>query len=137
MSTFLSLVCSLMLILAGPGLLWAKSSPKAAKSTPPATQSVKDLEAATADLQENIKDLRRNITNWRKIQWDAQLNPAEKKTWRAKAEAYRQECEAYNELLGKIDAKKLPKSEVSTRFLTARQTFQRELQYLREILQTP
>ena len=135
MSTILTVVCSLMLILTGPELLWAKTS-KAVKS-PPATQSVKELEEATADLQENTKDLRRNITSWKRIQWDAQLSPDDKKGWRRKAEAYLQECEAYDELLSKIDLKKLPKAEIRTRFLTARQTFRRELQYLRESLQSP
>ena len=137
MSTIISLIFSLILILTGPELLWAKSAPKADKKAAGATESVKDLEAATADLQENIKDLRRNITSWRKIQNDGQLSQAEKKVWHDKANSYVQECEAYNELLVKINAKKLPKSEVSKRFLTARETFQRELQYLRETLQMP
>jgi exonuclease VII small subunit len=137
MSITISLLFSLILILTGPELLWAKSAPKAGKNAAEATESVRDLEAATADLQENIKDLRRNITSWRKIQNDGQLSQAEKKVWRDKANSYVQECEAYNELLVKINAKKLPKSEVSKRFLTARETFQRELQYLRETLQMP
>jgi len=137
MSTTISLIISLILISTGPELLWAKSSPKAGKNAAGATESVKNLETATADLQENIKDLRRNITSWRKIQNDGQLSQAEKKVWRDKANSYVQECEAYNELLVKINAKKLPESEVSKKFLTARETFQRELQYLRETLQMP
>jgi hypothetical protein len=137
MSTIISLIFSLILVLTSPEFLWAKSAPKAGTKAAVATESVKDLEAATADLQENIKDLRRNITSWRKIQNDGQLSRAEKKVWRDKANSYVQECEAYNELLIKINAKKLPKSEVSKKFLTARETFQRELQYLRETLQMP
>jgi hypothetical protein len=137
MSTILPLLVSLFLVLSGPQLLGAKTAPKADKKTPEATASVKDLEAAAADLEENIKDLRRNITNWRKIQHDAQLSPAEKKKWRHKADTYLQECEAYGDMLAGIEAKKIPQSEVRNRFLSARQTFQRELQYLRETLHTP
>lgn len=138
MSTLMSLIFSLLLILAGPELLWAKTDPKPAQAVKPTmAQPIKDLETATADLQENTKDLRRNITSWRKIQWDSHLTPAEKKNWRDKANSYLQECEDYNALLDKVDAKKLPKSEVSRRFLMERQTFQRELQYLRETIQKP
>jgi hypothetical protein len=134
MSTIMSVVFSLVLIFSGPDLLWAKTGKKPAPKPP---QSVMDLETATADLQENTKDLRQNITSWRKIQWDSQLTPAEKKQWRDKANTYLQECEAYNDLLDKVEAKKLPKSEVSRRFLAERQTFQRELQFLRETLKKP
>jgi hypothetical protein len=137
MSTILPLLISLFLVLSGPQLLGAKTAPKADKTPPEATASVKDLEAAAADLEENIKDLRRNITNWRKIQQDSQLTGADKKKWRRKAEAYLQECEAYEDMLAGIDAKKIPQSEVRNRFLSSRQTFQRELQYLRETLHTP
>jgi hypothetical protein len=131
-----SLILSMLLIASGSGLLWAKTIPKTAKSAPQ-SQSLQDLESATVDLQENIKDLRRNITNWQKIQKNAQVTPAEKKSWRDKAASYLQECEAYDDTLGKIDAKKLPKSEVSNHFLAARKTFRQELQYLRETLQGP
>jgi hypothetical protein len=138
MRTIVPLIFSLFLILAGPELLRAKSAPTPAQSVKPASiQSVKDLETATADLQENTKDLRRNITNWRKIQWDSQLTPAEKKNFRDKAKIYLEECDAYNAVLDKVDAKKLPNSEAGRRFLMERQTFQRELQYLRETLQKP
>jgi hypothetical protein len=137
MSTILSLVFSLFLILGGPGTLGAKTAPKDTKKAPKPTQSIQDLETATADLQENIKDLRRNINMWQKIQWDVNLSPEEKKKWRDKANSYLQECEAYNDLLAKVDAKKLPKSEASRRFLNEKQTFQRELQYLRQTLQMP
>ncbi len=137
MSTILSLLFCLSLILTGPQLLGAKTSPKAQKTSPEATASVKDLESATADLEENIKDLRRNITSWRKIQYDAQLTAAEKKNWRDKADTYLRECEAYDDVLGQVNAKKMPQSEVKSRFLAARQTFQREMQYLRETLQRP
>jgi hypothetical protein len=137
MSTILPLLVSLFLVLSGPQLLGAKTAPKADNKKPETTASVKDLEAAAADLEENIKDLRRNITNWRKIQHDAQLTPAEKKSWREKADTYLKECEAYEDVLAKIDAKKMPESEVRNRFLKARQTFQRELNYLRETLQMP
>ena len=137
MSIILSLLISLFLVLTGPQLLGAKTAPKAGKTSPETTASVKDLEAAAADLEENIKDLRRNITNWRKIQHDAQLTPAEKKSWREKADTYLKECAADEDVLAKIDAKKMPESEVRNRFLRARQTFQRELHYLRETLHTP
>lgn len=136
MPTICSLILSMVLIASGSGVLWAKTVPKTAKSAPQ-SQSLQDLKAATVDLQENIKDLRRNITNWRKIQKDAQLTPAEQKSWRDKANTYLQECEAYDDALSKIDEKKLPKSEVSNHFLTARKTFRQELQYLRETLQGP
>ncbi len=137
MSIIMSLIVSLALILAGPELLGAKTDPKPAQPVKPhkLAPPVKDLETATVDLQENTKDLRRNITSWRKIQWDPQLTAAEKKVWRDKANTYLQECEDYNDLLNKVDAKKLPGSEVSRRFLTERRTFQRELQYFRETLQ--
>ncbi len=146
MFTIMSLIFSFFLILAGPEILWAQSPPTLAQpakpmpaksAKPTLVQPVKDLETATADLQENIKDLRRNITSWRKIQWDSQLAPAEKKSWRDKAKAYLQECEDYNALLDKVDAKKLPKSEAGRRFLTERRIFQGELQYFRETLQKP
>jgi hypothetical protein len=144
MSVIMSLIVSLVLILAGPALLGAKTDPKPAQPVtskpaqpvkPKLALPVKDLETATVDLQENTKDLRRNITSWRKIQWDPQLTAAEKKVWRDKANTYLQECDDYNDLLNKVDAKKLPASEVSRRFLTERRTFQRELQYFRETLQ--
>jgi hypothetical protein len=133
----MSLIFSLVFILAGPELLWAKAKadPKPTQSV--ATRSDKELETAIVDLQENTKDLRRNITSWRKIQWDAGLTPAEKKNWRNKANTYLQECEDYNAVLEKVDAQKIPKTEVSRRFLMERQTFQRELQYLRETMQKP
>lgn len=137
MSTLISVVLSLLLIMGSPGFLWAKTTPKVKKTVTPPPQSVQDLETATADLKENTKDLRHNITSWRKIQWDSQLPPAEKKQWREKADTYLQECEAYNELLAKVDVKKLPKSEVSRRFLAEKQTFQRELQFFRETLKMP
>lgn len=137
MSKIICLLFSLLLILTGPDPLRAKPPVKKDKITPATSGSVKDLEAATAELQENIKDLRRNITSWRKIQQDAGLSQAEKKNWHTKAGIYLAECEAYDETLKKIDAKKLPRSEVSSRFLTERQTFQREMHYLRETLQGP
>jgi hypothetical protein len=137
MRTPLSLVFCLFLILGGPGILGAKSDPKAAKSPPKPTQPIQNLETAVADLQDNIKDLRHNISSWRKIQGDARLTPVEKKQWRDRAQSYLQECEDYNDLLAKVDANKLPKSEVSRRFLNDRQTFQREVQYLRQTLQQP
>ena len=134
MTTIISLIFSCALILAGPEFLWAKAAPKTAPKPP---QSVQDLETTIVDLQENTKDLRHNITSWQKIQWDANLTLAEKMQWRHKAQDYLQECEAYNDLLARVDAKKLPKSEVSRRFLTERQTFQRELESLRETMQKP
>jgi hypothetical protein len=137
MNPIFSLMLSLFLVLGGPGLLAAKTAPKDTQKPPPPTQSLQDLETATADLQENIKDLRRNITMWQKIQWDASLTPAEKKGWRDKAKMYLQECEAYNDLLARVDAKKLPKSDMSRRFLNDRTIFLREVQYLRETLQQP
>jgi hypothetical protein len=146
MFTIMSLIFSLVLFLAGPDLLWAKTDPTPAQpvkskpaqpAKPKQSQPVKDLETSTADLKENTKDLRSNITSWRKIQWDSNLTPTEKKQWRDKANTYLQECEAYNALLEKVDAKKLPKSEVSRRFLTERSNFQRELQNLRETMQKP
>ena len=137
MSIIVSMMLSLFLTLTGPHLLWAKTSLKANKTAPETTAGVKDLESATADLQENIKDLRRNITSWRKIQGNPQIGQAEKKNWRQKAESYLQDCEAYDEVLKKVDTQKLPPSEVSNRFLAERRTFQRELQYLRETLQKP
>jgi hypothetical protein len=127
MHTIVSLIFTILLILSGPELLGAKTAP----------QPVPDLETATVELQENTKDLRRNITSWRKIQGDAQLSPAKKKIWRDKAKTYLRECEAYNVNLDKVDAKKLPNSELSRRFLLEKQTFQRELQYFQEILQEP
>jgi hypothetical protein len=146
MSTIMSLIFCLVLILAGPELLGAKTDPKPAQpvkskpakpAKPTLAQPVQDLETATVDLQENIQDLRRNITSWRKIQWDSHLSPVEKKNWRDKATTYLQECEDYNALLDKIDAKKLPESKVSQHFLTERRIFQRELQSLRETLKIP
>jgi hypothetical protein len=137
MRAVLSLVFSLFLILGSPGILGAKTDPKAAKKPSKPTQSIQDLETATADLQENIKDLRHNINSWRKMQGDNQFTPVEKKQWRDKAQDYLQECESYNDLLTKVDANKLPKSEVSRRFLEERKTFQREVQYLRQTLQQP
>ena len=137
MSIILPLLVSLLLVLTGPQLLGAKTAPKPSKTPPEATTSVKDLESATTDLEENIKDLQRNITNWRKIQHDAQLTSTEKKSWRNRADTYRKECEAYEDVLAGIDAKKMPESEAKNRFLRARQTFQRELHYLRETLQMP
>lgn len=137
MSTIVSVVVCLLLILTSPGFLWAKPAPKAKKNATKPPQSVQELETATADLKENTKDLRHNITNWRKIQSDSQLSPAEKKQWRHKATTYLQECEAYNDLLARVDTKKLPKSELTRRFLAERQIFQRELQFLKETLQMP
>jgi hypothetical protein len=137
MHIILSLFLSLLLTISSPGILGAKTDSKAAKSPPKPTLPVQDLEAAATDLQENIKDLRHNINSWRKIQWDSQLTPVAKKQWRDKAATYLQECEAYYDLLAKVDAKKLPKSELSRRFLNDRQTFQREVQYLRQTLQQP
>jgi hypothetical protein len=137
MSIILSVVLSLFLILGGPGILVAKTGPKETQKGPKVTQPIQDLETAAADLQENIKDLRHNIHSWQKIHWDAKLPPEERKKWRTKADGYLQECEAYNDLLTKVDAKKLPKSEASRRFLDERQTFQRELQNLRQVLQLP
>jgi hypothetical protein len=134
MFSIMPVVFSLMLIFTGPGLLWAKAAKKTAPKPPQATQ---DLETAMNDLKENTKDLRHNITSWQKIQGDSRLTPAEKKQWRDKADAYLQECEAYNELLAKVDAEKLPDSNLSRRFLTERQTFQRELQFFRETLKMP
>jgi hypothetical protein len=140
MPTICSVLVCLVFIVSGSGPAWAKTTqkktPKTAKSAQQ-SKSLKDLETATVDLQENTKDLRRNITNWRKIQKDGQLTSAEKKNWRDKANTYLQECEAYEDALGKIDPQKLPKSEVSNHFLAARKDFQRELHYLRETLQGP
>jgi hypothetical protein len=137
MSSIVTLLLWLCLVLGGAHRLEAKTDPKGAKTPPPATQSTAELETSVAELQENIKDLRRNISSWRKIQGDANLTSEEKKQWRTKAQEYLQECESYDELLTKINANKLPKSEVSRRFLDDRKTFQREVQYLRQTLQQP
>lgn len=137
MPIIFSFLCILFLTVSGPQFLMAKTLSQAGPKHQEATSTEKELASATNDLTENIKDLRKNITNWRKIQSDGQLTAIEKKSWREKAENYLHDCEAYNDSLISINAKKLPQSEVSSHFLAERQTFQRELNYLRETLHKP
>ncbi len=104
-----------------------------AKTPPPPS----DLEVVISDLKENIKDLQHNIASWRKIQWDSNLTPDQKKTWRQKAQDYLQECQDYKALLDRVNADKLPKSDAGRRFLLEKENFQKELQVLQEVLQQP
>lgn len=124
----------LLLLLAG---LLATPPFLAAKTAAPPPDSAQELATITSELQENIKDLRRNITSWQQISQDARLPASEKQQWRQKAQAYLQECQAYSDLLARVDPKKLPKTAIADSFLHERQNFLREIQFFAEMLQEP